>query len=43
MVGILIKEKYLVTGFIRGGGFGDVFLAKHTEKGYEVAVKFVSY
>lgn len=42
LIGITIKEKYKVTGFIRGGGFGDVFNAVHTEKNYEVAVKFVS-
>lgn len=42
LIGITIKEKYKVTGFIRGGGFGDVFNAVHTEKKYDVAVKFVS-
>ncbi len=42
LVGIVIKEKYRVTGFIKGGGFGDVFNAVHTEKNYDVAVKFVS-
>lgn len=41
LIGITIKEKYKVTGFIRGGGFGDVFNAVHTEKKYDVAVKFV--
>jgi serine/threonine protein kinase len=40
--GIIIKEKYQIKDFIRGGGFGDVFLAKHSDKGYDVAVKFVS-
>lgn len=36
----MIKDKYRVTGYIRGGGFGDVFVAKHLKKNYEVAVKF---
>jgi hypothetical protein len=40
--GIVIKEKYRVQGFIRGGAFGDVFFAKHVQKNYDVAVKFVS-
>jgi hypothetical protein len=43
LIGITIKEKYLVTGFIRSGGFGDVFVATHNEKKYDVAVKFVRY
>lgn len=42
LIGITVKEKYKITGFIRGGGFGDVFNAVHTEKKYDVAVKFVS-
>jgi hypothetical protein len=41
--GIVIKEKYRVQGFIRGGAFGDVFFAKHVQKNYDVAVKFVSH
>jgi serine/threonine protein kinase len=39
----VVKEKYKIMDFIKGGGFGDVFLAKHTEKGYDVAVKIVSH
>ena len=39
--GLVLKEKYKVVDFIRGGGFGDVFLAKHVQKSYDVAVKFV--
>jgi serine/threonine protein kinase len=39
---LILKEKYQVQGFARGGGFGEVFIAKHISKDYEVAVKFVS-
>ena len=38
----LIKGKYRLLSFCKGGAFGDVFFAKHSEKGYDVAVKFVS-
>jgi hypothetical protein len=41
MNGIVIKDKYKVNGFIRGGAFGDVFFAKHSQKNYDVAIKFV--
>lgn len=27
----------------KGGGFGDIFIAQHVEKSYEVAIKFVSF
>ena len=40
--GQILKEKYRIVDFIRGGGFGDVFLAKHVVKNYDVAVKIVS-
>jgi serine/threonine protein kinase len=38
----IIKQKYKVQSFVKSGGFGDVFFARHIEKNYEVAVKFVS-
>ena len=38
----LIKDKYRLLCFCKGGAFGDVFFAKHAEKGYDVAVKFVN-
>jgi serine/threonine protein kinase len=38
----IIKQKYKLVNFGKGGAFGDVFFAKHTEKGYDVAIKFVS-
>lgn len=28
--------------FCKGGAFGEVFFARHAEKNYEVAIKFVS-
>ncbi|CDW87272.1 UNKNOWN [Stylonychia lemnae] len=37
----IIKSKYILKNYIKGGGFGDIFVAKHIEKGYEVAIKFV--
>lgn len=41
MRGVIIKDKYVIRDYIRGGGFGDVFLAKHFDKNYDIAVKFV--
>ena len=38
----IIKGKYRLANYCKGGAFGDVFFAKHTEKGYDVAIKFVS-
>jgi hypothetical protein len=37
----LIKGKYRLMSFCKGGAFGDVFFAKHSEKNYDVAIKFV--
>lgn len=39
----LIKGKYMLVNFCKGGAFGEVFFAKHAEKNYEVAIKFVSF
>jgi len=38
----LIKGKYILIKFCKGGAFGEVFFARHAEKNYEVAIKFVS-
>ena len=38
----VIKNKYKLVNYCKGGAFGDVFFAKHTEKSYDVAIKFVS-
>lgn len=38
----IVKQKYKLLNYCKGGAFGDVFFAKHTDKGYEVAIKFVS-
>ena len=38
----VIKGKYVLKNYIKGGGFGDIFIAKHKDKNYEVAIKFVS-
>lgn len=38
----VIKQKYKLLNYCKGGAFGDVFFACHIEKGYDVAVKFVS-
>ncbi len=38
----IIKDKYQVLNWAKGGGFGDIFIARHITKGYEVAIKFVS-
>ncbi len=35
----IIKGKYKLINFYKAGGFGQIFFAKHLEKGYEVAVK----
>ncbi len=37
----IIKQKYKLLNYCKGGAFGDVFFARHIEKGYDVAVKFV--
>jgi hypothetical protein len=37
----VIKDKYKISNFCKAGAFGDVFYARHTEKNYEVAIKFV--
>ena len=39
----VIKEKYKLLNYLKGGAFGDVYFARHIEKNYEVAIKFVSY
>jgi hypothetical protein len=39
----VIKQKYKLLNYCKGGAFGDVFFACHIEKGYDVAVKFVSF
>ncbi|CDW90421.1 protein kinase domain containing protein [Stylonychia lemnae] len=39
----MIKEKYLVLNFCKGGAFGEVFFGKHIVKEYEVAIKFVRF
>eukprot|EP00347_Sterkiella_histriomuscorum_P024208 403331935 len=36
----LIKGKYILMNFCKGGAFGEVFFARHSEKNYEVAIKF---
>lgn len=38
----IIKGKYKLMNYLKGGGFGDIFFARHVEKNYEVAIKFVS-
>ncbi len=37
----IIKQKYKLLNYCKGGAFGDVFFARHVEKGYDVAIKFV--
>ena len=39
----MIKDKYKLTNYCKGGAFGEVFFAKHIEKNYDVAVKFVYF
>ena len=39
----VIKQKYKLLNYCKGGAFGDVFFACHVDKGYEVAVKFVNF
>jgi hypothetical protein len=38
---ILLKDKYQLQFYAKAGGFGEVFIARHIQKDYEVAVKFV--
>jgi hypothetical protein len=38
----VIKQKYKLLEFCKGGAFGDVYFGKHVDKGYDVAIKFVS-
>lgn len=40
---LTLKNKYQIQFFAKGGGFGEVYIAKHINKDYEVAVKFVSH
>lgn len=40
---IIIKGKYKIINFYKAGGFGQIFFAKHTSKGYDVAIKVVSF
>ncbi len=37
----IIKGKYKLLNYVKGGSFGDIFFAKHIEKNYDVAIKFV--
>ena len=37
----IIKQKYKLLNYAKGGAFGDVFFARHIEKSYDVAIKFV--
>lgn len=37
----MIKNKYKLLNYVKGGGFGDVFFARHIHKNYDVAIKFV--
>ena len=39
---MVLKNKYQLQFFSKSGGFGDVYIAKHITKDYEVAVKFVT-
>lgn len=39
----VIKGKYKLLNYVKGGGFGDIFFARHIEKNYEVAIKFVIF
>lgn len=39
----MIKQKYVLENYYKGGAFGDIFFAKHLVKDYEVAVKLVIY
>lgn len=38
----VIKEKYKLSNYCKGGAFGEVFFAKHIDKNYDVAIKFVN-
>jgi len=40
--GIIIKNKYILGNHSKKGGFGEVIIARHIEKEYDVAVKFSS-
>ncbi|CDW82169.1 protein kinase-like protein [Stylonychia lemnae] len=40
---MILKNKYQLCFFSKGGGFGEVYIAKHITKEYDVAVKFVTF
>lgn len=42
MENLVVKNKYQIQFYAKSGGFGEVYIAKHINKDYEVAVKFVS-
>jgi serine/threonine protein kinase len=39
---ILVHGKFKLLNFHKAGGFGEIFFAKHKERGFDVAIKFVS-
>ena len=40
--GTVIKSQYEITGYLGGGGYGNVYLANHTLMGREVAIKVLT-